>query len=135
MSGLIWEQARPATGWQGIDHLQLSELGGLPVLTLRLLGPVGSLGAGQIEIPGAPPWNIVPEPTLPPPAPAPALYRRLRIRFQQPGDHARYTVRLLSGGGLPLHPFFQTRSFRFRIGCESRDCAAAERTPRASHPF
>lgn len=129
MSGLIWEQARPATGWQGIDHLQLSELGGMPLLTLRLLGPVGSLGAGQIEIPGAPPWSIVPEPVLPPPAPAPALYRRLRIRFHQPGDHARYTVRLLSGGGLPLHPFFQTRTFRFRIGCESRDCAATEATP------
>ncbi|WP_437733117.1 baseplate J/gp47 family protein [Sorangium sp. So ce1335] len=61
--------------------------------------------------------------------------RTVELDLSAVGDASEYTLTLLSGGGLPVHPFFASATFVFTLSCERGDCRPlAEEPPRALRP-
>ncbi|MFO0589347.1 MAG: baseplate J/gp47 family protein [Polyangiaceae bacterium] len=61
--------------------------------------------------------------------------KKVELQLHAIGDASEYTLSLLSGGGLSVHPFFGSATFVFTLSCERGDChPLAEEPPRAHRP-
>lgn len=112
--------------WQGIELLTMDTTvpGYAAVVTAHLARPASGMTAESVEVTGG--RRIVLE------APQVIVTEGasiLEVRFLEKGDHSPYTIRLLSGGNDPLHPFFAEAQFGFFIECETGDCRPSELLP------
>jgi hypothetical protein len=116
---LTWRGAELEPGWQGITFLSMDTTvpGFAAVVTVHLARNASSMSEEHVQVSGG--RSIVldrPEVVVTNGADT------IEVRFAERGDHSPYTIRLLSGGGDPLHPFFHEAPFGFYIDCESGDC-------------
>ncbi len=121
MSGyLTWRGAElDSSVWQGIEFLSTGPAvpGFAAVVIVHLARPASGLTASDVEVTGG--RSITVE--------NPQIIitngsQTFQVRFTEKGDHSPYTIRLLTGGNDPLHPFFAEAELNFFIDCETGDC-------------
>ncbi len=118
---LSWSGARPKTGFQGIERLQISlepseSAPTHALLTVFLFEPAAGLGEESFALSGGRrvreiPWSKVGEGST-----------SVTLKLEVIGDHSPYTISLLDGAGLPVDPFFASADFVFTVHCERGDC-------------
>lgn len=121
---LSWRGAElDATVWQGIEYLDTDVT--LPnfaaVVTVHLARAASGLSAANVAVFGGRSVALD-DPEI---VGLNNGVLTFQVRFREKGDHSPYTIRLLSGGNHPLHPFFAEAQFSFFIDCETGDCRPA----------
>ncbi len=123
--GLVWQDAEiDLAAWQGIRALRFVEPPPAPpayVAELRavLAKPAAGLSPASVRLEGPEGQEIGGEVQTIANGNA-----EIAIRFAALGPRGRCRVRLVDGGGDPLHPFFAEACFDFFIDCPADDCRA-----------
>ncbi|AGP41498.1 baseplate J/gp47 family protein [Sorangium cellulosum] len=130
---LVWSEPEAQAGLQGIDYVELALLPTpeAPVeadliLHLQEAWP-GSFTEKSLSLTGGRrvtdlAFSLVAEDPV---------ARTVTLKIHGIGDASDYTVTLLDGAGLPVHPFFASSVFVFTVDCERGDCRPlAEEAPR-----
>lgn len=130
---LAWSDPQEDPSFQGIEYLELTLLPTPEApqharLVIHLQRPspqpftaqsIAITGGQRVKLSAAD-WSLV--------AQDPAA-RTLTLDLHRIGDPSDYTVTLLDGAGLPVHPFFATSTFVFVVDCERKDCRPLAETP------
>lgn len=135
---LHWPSAKAEEGWQGIRRLELAftddgsgQGSGKAELTVHLHRPTTKgLTEQSLRIVGGRrireiPWRLKEG--------SGTGASSVSIELQLIGDHSTYTVTLLDGGGMPVHPFFTSADFTFTINCPRGDCRPAPAQAERGH--
>mgnify|MGYP002737566420 CR=1 FL=1 len=118
--GLEWGEAEIDAGWQGIAALGFTDpppAGFAAELRIGLAKAAAGMVPEDVAL-------FAPDGTPLPGAVQPFADGALQItlRFAERGPRGTTRVRLLSGGGDPLNPFFAAAGFDFFVDCPAGDC-------------
>ena len=125
--GLEWGEAEIESGWQGIVALSFTDpppAGFAAELRIGLAKAASGLTAEDVALfaPNGSPLQAAVQPFA-----DGALL--IAVQFVERGARGQTRVRLLTGGGDPLNPFFAESSFDFFIDCPAGDCRDPQPLP------
>ncbi|HEV7876493.1 baseplate J/gp47 family protein [Bradyrhizobium sp.] len=116
-SFLTWDDATlDATRWQGIEYLSFVH-GDPSIVTVHLARPASGILVNHVVVEGGESLTDLQHTVA-----VTNGSDLITVSFPDRGDYSPYTIRLLSGGNDPLHPFFDRAGFSFYIDCPAGDC-------------